>query len=178
MEPLVVELDVFANGVGGAENAVFGAGAEDADGRRGGFLRDEEAAVDDMQVSDDEIAGIHAIDDGSIELRLGKNLDGLHAFPRGACRDALYTLVAIVLIVVEGKARRELRDLLQRLPIDRLLGFEMRLRTPSCSMKAITFCCAPAPMDSMATTAARQKSFRASSAGNVICEWKDSRCRG
>src|SRR5690349_4476546 len=33
----------------------------------------------------------------------------------------------------------------------------MRLRTPICSMKAITFCCAPAPMESMATTAATPK---------------------
>src|SRR5882762_1106716 len=33
----------------------------------------------------------------------------------------------------------------------------MRLRTPSCSMKAMTFCCAPAPMESMATTAATPK---------------------
>src|SRR5437016_1220597 len=33
----------------------------------------------------------------------------------------------------------------------------MMLRTPSCSMKAITFCCAPAPIDNMATTAATPK---------------------
>src|SRR6266568_5822482 len=33
----------------------------------------------------------------------------------------------------------------------------IRLRTPSCSMKAITSCCAPAPIDSMATTAATPK---------------------
>src|ERR1051325_9795301 len=33
----------------------------------------------------------------------------------------------------------------------------IRFRTPSCSMKAITFCCAPAPMESIATTAATPK---------------------
>src|SRR5258708_26200360 len=33
----------------------------------------------------------------------------------------------------------------------------MRLRTPSCSMNAITFCWAPAPMESIATTAATPK---------------------
>ncbi len=33
----------------------------------------------------------------------------------------------------------------------------IRLRTPSCSMNAITSCCAPAPIDSMATTAATPK---------------------
>src|SRR6266446_392000 len=33
----------------------------------------------------------------------------------------------------------------------------MRLRTPSCSMKAMTFCWAPAPMESIATTAATPK---------------------
>src|SRR2546421_6182315 len=37
------------------------------------------------------------------------------------------------------------------------LASTMRLRTPSCSMKAMTFCCAPAPMESMATTAATPK---------------------
>src|SRR5438034_7330234 len=37
------------------------------------------------------------------------------------------------------------------------LASTMRLRTPSCSMKPITFCCAPAPMESMATTAATPK---------------------
>ena len=31
------------------------------------------------------------------------------------------------------------------------------LRTPSCSMKAMTSCCAPAPIDSIATTAATPK---------------------
>ena len=33
----------------------------------------------------------------------------------------------------------------------------MRLRTPSCSINAITCCCAPAPMESMETTAATPK---------------------
>ncbi len=33
----------------------------------------------------------------------------------------------------------------------------MTFRTPSCSMKAITCCCAPAPIDSIATTAATPK---------------------
>ena len=33
----------------------------------------------------------------------------------------------------------------------------IRLRTPSCSMNDITSCCAPAPIDSMATTAATPK---------------------
>ena len=33
----------------------------------------------------------------------------------------------------------------------------IRLRTPSCSMNAITSCCAPAPIDSIATTAATPK---------------------
>src|SRR5437879_2457432 len=37
------------------------------------------------------------------------------------------------------------------------LASTIRLRTPSCSMKAMTFCWAPAPMESMATTAATPK---------------------
>src|SRR6266478_695304 len=37
------------------------------------------------------------------------------------------------------------------------LASTMRLRTPSCSMKAMTFCCAPAPIESIATTAATPK---------------------
>ena len=66
-------------------------------------MRGEEAAINDAQVGDDEIAGIHAVDDGSIELRFGENFGGLHAFARRAFLDAGYAF-AKCFVVGEGEA--------------------------------------------------------------------------
>jgi len=56
-------------------------------------------------------------------------------------------------LVVEPQPVRDFSNLLQLLP-SALPLLTIRFRTPSCSMNAITFCCAPAPSKGIATTAA------------------------
>ena len=81
--PLVIQLDVFANGGSGAEQAVLSRGAENTDWRRRGIVRlVEEASFGNAEVADFEVIGLDAVYDRSILLRLGQEFAWCKTLPR------------------------------------------------------------------------------------------------
>src|SRR5207302_5100900 len=122
-EPLLVELDVLADGGRGPEEIVLCGGPQDADGCGGITVGGvEEAAFGDVKIGDGEIARLDAEDAGNILLGFGNNFGGDKALAGSAGID-LGDVFADELIVTERKTWRGAADFLQGLPIGGFLGF-------------------------------------------------------
>src|SRR6266403_4470337 len=73
-------------------------------------------------MADLQITWLHAINNGSVLLRLGEKFPWAESFPRRAILD-IGNILSNDLIVAERQARRILPDFLQLLPIVGFLGF-------------------------------------------------------
>ncbi len=120
LEPLLVHLDVLADGIVGAEERRGGAFAQHGDGRRRlGLGVGEEAAVDELQVGDALIGRADAVDDRRVALRARQELRRREPLARRRRRDVVEVRLDHA-IVPEGQARRELPHLLHDLIVGRL----------------------------------------------------------
>src|SRR6267154_4674636 len=121
--PLLIELDVFADRRGRAEDTVFRSRAEDAHGsRRFIFRAVEETAFSDAQMADLQITWLHAVNDRSILLRFGEKLSGSEPFAGRAILD-IQNILSNDLIIAERQTWRVFPHFLQFLPIVGFLGF-------------------------------------------------------
>src|SRR6266567_7980519 len=99
--PLLVQFDVFADRRARSKETLFRGSAKNAHRRgRGIFQGVEETALHDAQMSDLQVTWLHAVNDGSVLLRLGEQLSGSKPFAWRALVD-VENILSNDLIIVE-----------------------------------------------------------------------------
>ncbi len=104
--PLLVDLDVFADRRGRAEETIFRRGAENAHRRRRFIFRAvEKTAFRDAKMADLQITWLDAVNDGRILLRFGEKFSRSEPFARRAVLN-IRNILSNDLIIAERQTRR------------------------------------------------------------------------